>query len=228
MGQEGLGAGSGPLPPFCGRLKRLQKASGLSQTALAGRAGLGKSQMSAILNGGIKQVPDWNLVQQVVHSCLEHAARTGRQVPPDLCNERDWQRRYGDLEQDTEATERPRRRRGIPLGKPVDRWDPFTLGVHHPIAGPQRSSPGPPDLPASCPPTCRVNMTSFCANSWIPWRPNPGMVVLVVDLVLARPAPLTRPSSAVCRAGGWCVRRREPILLTCSPIRWWTRTRCSG
>ena len=102
--------------------------------------------MSAILNGKIKQLPDWNVVQQAVHSCLEHATRTGRQVPPDLCNEKDWQRRYGDLEQDTEAREHPRRRGGSPLEKPVDRWDPFALGVHHPIVGPQHSSPGSPDL----------------------------------------------------------------------------------
>ena len=49
---------SGPLQVFCARLKRLQQASGLTQTAVARHAGLGKSQMSAIMNGEIKQLPD--------------------------------------------------------------------------------------------------------------------------------------------------------------------------
>ena len=133
MGRQGAGTPSGPLAVFCARLKRLQEASGLTQTAVAGHAGMGKSQMSAILNGSIKQLPDWEVVRLVVRACLDHGARTRRVLPSDLLDERDWQRRYADLEQDIEVAERPRRVPDVDA-KPISRWDPFMLGVHHPIA----------------------------------------------------------------------------------------------
>ncbi|HUZ52469.1 MAG TPA: helix-turn-helix domain-containing protein [Streptosporangiaceae bacterium] len=170
-------AKDGPLPAFCARLKRLQQASGLTQNALARHAGLGKSQMSAILNGGIKRLPDWDVVQQVVHVCVEYAAKTGRQLPLDLREERDWQRRYGDLEQDTEVAERPRRRSVTRYGRPIDRWDPFNLGVHHPIAAVRRSSRGPVDLPLLPPYVLREHDQQL-REQLDPRRPGPRMAVL--------------------------------------------------
>ncbi len=178
MAREGLGAECGPLSAFCARLKRLQQASGLPQNALARHADRGTSQMSAILNGGIKRLPDWDLVQQIVHICLEHAARTGRQLPPDLCNEKDWQRRYGDLEQDAEVAERPSRRGATPHGRPIERWDPFDLGVHHPITVARRSSPGPTDLP-TLPPYVMREHDQRLREQLDPGRPGPRMVVMV-------------------------------------------------
>ena len=178
MAHEGIGAPGGPLPAFCARLKRLQQASGLTQTALARHAGLGKSQMSAILNGGIKQLPDWPVVQLVVHTCLDHAEKTGKALQADLGDERDWRRRYSDLEQDTEVAERPRRQGPDPHGRPIGRWDPFTLGVHHPITAIWRSPSGPADLPA-LPSYVLREHDQRLRELLDPEQPGPRMVVLV-------------------------------------------------
>lgn len=61
MGRGGIPEPEGPVARFCGRLRRLQEASGVKQSALAAKASLGKSQMSAILNGQIKKAPDWKV-----------------------------------------------------------------------------------------------------------------------------------------------------------------------
>jgi transcriptional regulator with XRE-family HTH domain len=108
--REDTDAVSGLLQTFCARLKRLQQASGLTQVALAGYAGLGKSQMSAILNGDVKELPDWDVIYAAVHACLDHASKRGRKLPPDLSDEKDWRRRYSDLERDIQVVESPRRR----------------------------------------------------------------------------------------------------------------------
>ena len=69
MAREGTGATAELLAPFCARLTRLQKAAGLTQTRLAAAVQLSTSQMSVILNGDIKQLPDWNVVKKVVSAC---------------------------------------------------------------------------------------------------------------------------------------------------------------
>jgi HEAT repeat protein/transcriptional regulator with XRE-family HTH domain len=104
---------AGPLQAFCAQLKRLQEESGLTQRALLTRAGLGRSQMSAILNGKITRLPDWNRVQAVIDACLEHATKQRRMLSADLRDARDWRRRYADLERyDTFVSQRsePHRR----------------------------------------------------------------------------------------------------------------------
>jgi transcriptional regulator with XRE-family HTH domain len=106
----GSTVGSPPLARFCERLKDLQRAAGLTQTSLANAAQLSTSQMSDILNGKIKRLPDWVVVAQVVSACVDHAADKGKILPPDLHDERElrtWRRRYGDLEQDFDAVHRP-------------------------------------------------------------------------------------------------------------------------
>jgi transcriptional regulator with XRE-family HTH domain len=132
-----------PLVLFCGRLKRLHLAAGITQTSLAAAAHLGTSQMSDILNGKIKRLPDWEVTAAVVRACLRYAERIGRPVPPDLSDEGDWRRRYGDLEHDLDIEARPRREAlaGWPL---PDVTDPFALEVHRPV---QPDTPQP-DLPA--------------------------------------------------------------------------------
>jgi tetratricopeptide (TPR) repeat protein/transcriptional regulator with XRE-family HTH domain len=178
MVYEGTEAPDGPLPTFCARLKRLQQASGLTQTALAGHAGLGKSQMSVILNGGIKQLPDWSVVQLVVRACLDHAAKTGKPLQAGFGDEKDWQRRYSDLEQDTEVAERPRRQEADLHDRPIGRWDPFTLGVHHPITTVWRSPSGPADLP-ELPSYVLREHDQRLRELLDPGQPSPRMVVLV-------------------------------------------------
>ena len=103
-------AASGPLALFCARLKRLQQAAGLTQASLAAAANRSTTQMSAILNGQIKKRPDWIVVEKIVGASLVHAKKAGRLVPPDLCDQEDWSRRYFDLEQDLDAGARLRKK----------------------------------------------------------------------------------------------------------------------
>ena len=132
MARGDFGTAPGPLALLCARLKRLQIAAGIKQTSLVSATHLGKSQMSAILNGNIKRPPDWDVIATVVRACLEHAGKTGRPVPPDLRDEDDWRRRFGDLEHDLDTEGRPHRE--APAGRPLaDVTDPFALEVHRPV-----------------------------------------------------------------------------------------------
>lgn len=149
---------SGPLLAFCARLKRLQVASGMTQVALAHHVSLGKSQMSDILNGNIRDLPDKDLIDMVVHACLDHARKTTKPLSANLGDEDEWRRRYNDLEYDFEVVApHPRRRTLDPpsvrapvldrqdvvllaqsrlhdakgqLRKVSDCTDPVALGVH--------------------------------------------------------------------------------------------------
>ena len=94
------------LRAFCTRLWRLQKASGLTQGALARQVGLSERQIWAILNGRIKQRPDWTVVQAVISACLDYAVETNRVFPGGLDDENAWWRQYQDLEDDVAITSR--------------------------------------------------------------------------------------------------------------------------
>jgi transcriptional regulator with XRE-family HTH domain len=141
----------GPLGLFCARLRRLQQAAGITQTSLANTVRLSTSQMSDILNGKIKTLPDWDVVAAMVRVCMKHAERAARPVPPDLREEGDWRRRHADLEQDLSAGARPGGHREALAGWPLaDVTDPFALEVHRPVEPdiPQR---GLAPLPAYVP-----------------------------------------------------------------------------
>ena len=101
------GPESGPVRAFCARLRRLQEASGLTQGALAGHVGLGKSQMSQILSSGITRLPDWDRIEAIVSKCVDYAQTKGRVLPEDL-REENWRQRYGDVEADVAALGRSR------------------------------------------------------------------------------------------------------------------------
>lgn len=138
------GSDSSPLGLFCARLKRLQIASGISQAGLRGAAHLEKSQVSAILNGKVKRLPDWGVTIGLVGACLKYAENKGSLVPLELRDERDWRRRYADVEQDLETVVRASPRREEPAGRPLaEVTDPFALEVHHPVQPdtPQRVLP---------------------------------------------------------------------------------------
>jgi transcriptional regulator with XRE-family HTH domain len=109
MGRGDGGTGSSPLALFCARLKRLQQAAGITQASLAAAAHLGTSQMSDILNGKIRQPPDWDVIASVIRACVRHAESNGRAVPADLLDEAAWRHRHADLEQDLETGGRRRR-----------------------------------------------------------------------------------------------------------------------
>jgi len=145
------GTTSGPLMLFCARLKRLQMASGISQSRLLSAAHLGRSQMSDILNGKIKRRPDWDMVAAIVRACLEYAESEHRSVPLDLRNEGDWRRRYTDLEHDLDAeTPQEPRPEVLPGRLLAQVTDPFVLEVHRPVQ-PETPQPGLPPLPAYLP-----------------------------------------------------------------------------
>ena len=108
---------------------------------------LGTSQMSDILNGKIKKPPSWDVTAAIVGACLDHAARKGRFVPPDLADESSWRSRHADLEHDHDAMAQP----GLAAGWPLARVnDPFALEVHRPVR-PGISRYGLPTLPTYIP-----------------------------------------------------------------------------
>ena len=145
------GTTSGPLARFCDRLNRIQVASGISRASLAGAAHLGTSQMSDILNGKIKRLPDWDVTIAVVRACLEYARAKDRPVPPDLRDEGDWRRRYADLEHDLDSEARSRPRLAVLTGWLLaDVTDPFALEVHRP-AEPDTPQGDLPALPVYLP-----------------------------------------------------------------------------
>jgi transcriptional regulator with XRE-family HTH domain len=128
-----------PLSRFCARLKDLQHTAGFSQTSLAAAVHLSTSQMSDILSGKIKRPPDWDVVHKVVRACLAHAKEEDKSLPVHLRDERDWRRRFHDLEQDFDPAARPRRRNQAATGGPtktVGQCDPLDLEVHRVLLPP--------------------------------------------------------------------------------------------
>lgn len=137
----------GPLALFCGRLRLLWQAAGITQASLAAAASLGTSQMSDILNGNVKRLPGWDVTDAVVRACLAHAEKAGRPVPPDLRDRMDWRRRYGDVERDLETPVQPRREAAA--GRPLAGvTDPFALEVHLPAQLDDAPYREVPELPA--------------------------------------------------------------------------------
>jgi tetratricopeptide (TPR) repeat protein len=85
------------------------QAGGPSLRTLAVQVGLGKSQVSAIVNGRIRRPPDWEVVKNMIDSIRRYADDHGRQAELSLrtgVNEY-WRPRYTVLEH---AFRQPRRR----------------------------------------------------------------------------------------------------------------------
>jgi tetratricopeptide (TPR) repeat protein/transcriptional regulator with XRE-family HTH domain len=95
-----------PLTGFCQRLRRLQRASGITQRDLARVVRVSEQQMSDTLNGKIVRLPPWPRVHAMVDACLDRAAADARPLPPDLADPGTWRSRYLDLEQDLDASAR--------------------------------------------------------------------------------------------------------------------------
>ncbi len=73
-------AGAEELAALCRDLRRLwEQAGGPSVRRLAEKVGLGKTQISVILSGGIRRPPDWYVVRGIVEAVYKHAHDHGRQ-----------------------------------------------------------------------------------------------------------------------------------------------------
>lgn len=85
---------TGPVGQFCAELAELQRASGLSRTALARMLNYGRSQVYEILDGRIKRPPEWDrLVEPLVRTCLSRSL-TGPGLERAVA---DWRRRHEGL-----------------------------------------------------------------------------------------------------------------------------------
>ncbi len=102
MVEKSVGNAPEGLAGLCWRLRRLQRASGVSQSDLAAAVGVSPQTMSEILNGKIRRLPPWPRVRLMVETCRERAA-DARLLPADLADPEAWSLRYFDLEQDLDA-----------------------------------------------------------------------------------------------------------------------------
>jgi Tfp pilus assembly protein PilF len=89
------------LRQLCDDLRLLRtQAGGPSLRVLGVRLRLGKTQVGAILNGRIRQLPDWDVVKGVVESCHRHARDQGRLDKLSLSTgiDQHWRPRYAAVE----------------------------------------------------------------------------------------------------------------------------------
>ncbi|HEV2373250.1 MAG TPA: tetratricopeptide repeat protein [Streptosporangiaceae bacterium] len=89
------------LRQFCADLRQLWvEAGGPGLRALSARAGLGKSQVGAILSGQIRYPPDWSVVRELVTSFGRYAGKLDRtgQLTVSTAVEGFWRPRYALLE----------------------------------------------------------------------------------------------------------------------------------
>ncbi|MBO3750651.1 tetratricopeptide repeat protein [Streptosporangiaceae bacterium NEAU-GS5] len=89
------------LGRLCADLRLLRdQAGGPSLRGLSVRLGLSKSQVSVILNGRIRKLPDWPVVKGVVDGCRQYAQEHGRLGRLSLATgvEEYWRPRYALVE----------------------------------------------------------------------------------------------------------------------------------
>ncbi len=96
-----MGGSAGLLHRFCADLRLLwTEAGGPTLRVLASRVELGKSQVGAILSGRVRQLPDWDVVRELVDAFRCHAAEHGRTANLSLSTgiEEFWRPRYTMVE----------------------------------------------------------------------------------------------------------------------------------
>ncbi|MGE5830880.1 MAG: ATP-binding protein [Micromonosporaceae bacterium] len=89
------------LQQLCLDLRQLRlQAGGPSLRDLAGRLGIGKSQLGSILSGQIRQLPDWDVVKGLVEAVRKYSVDRGRlgQVSLTTGVEEFWRPRYAVVE----------------------------------------------------------------------------------------------------------------------------------
>jgi hypothetical protein len=101
-----------PIAEFCAALRSLRQASGADPVALARQLGISRTQLYAILAGGIKRPPDWDrVVRPLVAACTGGDARAIAQ----------WRRRHAvltDAVEELRRRDRERRRTPAPVAGP--------------------------------------------------------------------------------------------------------------
>ncbi|MGH3405481.1 MAG: hypothetical protein ACRDRJ_23750 [Streptosporangiaceae bacterium] len=67
---QGLARGAGPVADFCGGLRQLRTGSRIPVAVLAGRLGISRQHLYAVLGGRVKRIPDWDTtVRPLVEAC---------------------------------------------------------------------------------------------------------------------------------------------------------------
>lgn len=83
---QGRAEGGGPVADFCAGLRQLRAGSGIPVAVLAGRLGVSRQHLYAVLGGRVRRLPDWDtMVRPLVEACAggSPAAVTA------------WRRRHG-------------------------------------------------------------------------------------------------------------------------------------
>ncbi|HWO59319.1 MAG TPA: hypothetical protein VNO31_04715 [Umezawaea sp.] len=94
-----MGAENELLDQLCGDLRLMwRQAGGPSLRALAGRVGLGKSQIGAILTGAIRRPPAWDTVRGLVESFRANADEYGATLSVPTGVSEFWKPRHTVLE----------------------------------------------------------------------------------------------------------------------------------
>jgi tetratricopeptide (TPR) repeat protein len=69
-GFQGRAHGGGPVADFCAGLRQLRARSRIPVAVLAGRLGISRQHLYAVLGGRVKRLPDWDtLVRPLVEAC---------------------------------------------------------------------------------------------------------------------------------------------------------------
>jgi tetratricopeptide (TPR) repeat protein len=113
------------LLQLCGDLRLLwSQAGGPTLRALSGRVRLSKSQVSNILNGRVRQLPDWRVVSALVTSFDTYAQDRGRtqNLSVSVSVEGFWRPRYTVVEHAFQQAQRDRGNASVPAGKPSREW----------------------------------------------------------------------------------------------------------
>jgi tetratricopeptide (TPR) repeat protein len=111
------------LHQMCSDLRLLwTQAGGPPLRILSARVGLGKSQVGNILNGRIRQPPDWQVVNDLIASFVSYARDNGRTARISLSTgvEEFWKPRYAVVEHAFEQDLRAEPRTTVPRELPAD------------------------------------------------------------------------------------------------------------
>ncbi|HEX3492973.1 MAG TPA: tetratricopeptide repeat protein [Streptosporangiaceae bacterium] len=69
-GFQGRSGGGGPVEDFCAGLRQLRTGSGIPVAVLAGRLGISRQHLYAVLGGRVRRVPEWDtMVRPLVEEC---------------------------------------------------------------------------------------------------------------------------------------------------------------